>query len=107
MEVLSFASSKLVNLLNSVEKWLYKTRKYKTVVGGAILNHSSILKFWKNIISTIFFYELMFSNPKFQKYDIPVFSYNCSPVTIENTDNELVHYFLPRDLQNLKKNQKH
>jgi hypothetical protein len=23
------------------------TRKYKTVVGGAILNYSSILKFWK------------------------------------------------------------
>jgi hypothetical protein len=44
MEVLNL-SPKLVNMSKSVEKWLCKTRKYKTVAGGAILNHSSILKF--------------------------------------------------------------
>jgi hypothetical protein len=45
MEVLNFASPKLVYMLKSVEKWLCKSLKYKTVLGGAILNYSSILKF--------------------------------------------------------------
>jgi hypothetical protein len=45
MVVLNFASPKWVYLLKSVEKWLGKTRKYKTVAGGAILNYSAILKF--------------------------------------------------------------
>jgi hypothetical protein len=38
MEVLYFASPKWVYILKSVEKWLCKIRKYKTVVSGAILN---------------------------------------------------------------------
>jgi hypothetical protein len=45
MKVLNFASSKWVYVLKMKnEKWLRKTRKYKTMVGGAILNYSSILK---------------------------------------------------------------
>jgi hypothetical protein len=55
MEVLNFASPKWVYILKSVEKWLCKTWKYKTVVGGAILNNSSILQFRKKVTSTIFF----------------------------------------------------
>jgi hypothetical protein len=51
---------------NQLKIGICKIRKYKTVVGSAILNHSSILKFGKKVTSTIFFYELMFSNPKFQ-----------------------------------------
>jgi hypothetical protein len=39
-------------------KWLCKSRKYKTVAGGAIL------KFLKKITYTVFF--LLFPNPKFQ-----------------------------------------
>jgi hypothetical protein len=66
MKVLDFASPKYVYMLKSVQKWLCSTRKYKTVVGGAILNCSSILKFGKQLLSQYFFYELMFSNPKFQ-----------------------------------------
>jgi hypothetical protein len=34
-----------VYMLKSVENRLGKTRKYKTMVGGAILNYASILKF--------------------------------------------------------------
>jgi hypothetical protein len=45
MEVLNFASPKCVYMLKSVEKLLFKYQKYKTVVGGAILSYSSILKF--------------------------------------------------------------
>jgi hypothetical protein len=55
MEVPNFASPKWVHMLKSFEKKLYRTRKYKTVVGGAILNYSSILKLWKKVTSTIFF----------------------------------------------------
>jgi hypothetical protein len=66
MEVLNFASPKWAYMFKSVEKWLCKSWKYKTVAGGAILNWSAILNFWKKITSTIFFYELMFPNPKFQ-----------------------------------------
>jgi hypothetical protein len=55
MEVLNFASPKWVYMLKSVEEWLCKTRKYKTVVGGVILDYSSILKFGKKVTSTIFF----------------------------------------------------
>jgi hypothetical protein len=47
MEVLNFASPKWAYMLKSVEKWLNKTRKNKTVAGGAILNYSAILKFLK------------------------------------------------------------
>jgi hypothetical protein len=54
MEVLNFASPKWVYMLKLVEKWVCKTRKYKTVLGGAILNYSAILKFCKKITSTIF-----------------------------------------------------
>jgi hypothetical protein len=54
MEVLEFASLKWAYMLKSVEKWLCKTRKYKTVVGGAILNYSFILKFKKKVASTVF-----------------------------------------------------
>jgi hypothetical protein len=36
MEVVNYASPKWVDMLKSVEKWLCKTRKNKTVVGGAI-----------------------------------------------------------------------
>jgi hypothetical protein len=39
-----FAIPKWDYTSKSVEKWLGKTRKYKAVVGGAILNHSYILK---------------------------------------------------------------
>jgi hypothetical protein len=45
MEVLAFESQKWVYMLKSVEKWLCKSRKYKTVASGAILNYSAILKF--------------------------------------------------------------
>jgi hypothetical protein len=45
MEVLNLASPKWVYMLKSVEKWLYKRRKYKTVAGGVILNYSAVLKF--------------------------------------------------------------
>jgi hypothetical protein len=45
MEVLNFASPKWVYMLKSVEKWLSKTRKYKTVVGGAILKYCFLMKF--------------------------------------------------------------
>jgi hypothetical protein len=55
IKVLNFASSKWVYMLKSVEKWLCKTRKYTTVVGGAILNFSAILKFSKKVTSTIYF----------------------------------------------------
>jgi hypothetical protein len=41
-------------MLKSVEKRLCKTWKYKTDVGGAILNFSSILKFWKKLIPQYF-----------------------------------------------------
>jgi hypothetical protein len=44
-------------MLKSVEKWLCKTRKYKTVVGGAILElllHFEVLK--KSYLYNIFFY---------------------------------------------------
>jgi hypothetical protein len=51
MIVLNLAIPKWVYMLKSVEKLLCKTRKYKTVVGGAILNDSSILKFWKKATS--------------------------------------------------------
>jgi hypothetical protein len=44
MEVLNFASPKWVYMLQTVEKWLYKSRKYKKVA-GAILDYSAILKF--------------------------------------------------------------
>jgi hypothetical protein len=62
MEVLNFASPKWAYMLKSVENWLCKTRKHKTVVGG-VLNYSSIL-FEKKLLLQYFFYELMFSNPK-------------------------------------------
>jgi hypothetical protein len=55
MKVLNFASPKLVYMLKSFEKWLCKTRKYKTLVGGAILNYSAILKFWKKLLRRYFF----------------------------------------------------
>jgi hypothetical protein len=55
MEVLNFTSTKWVFMLKSAEKWLCNTRKYKTVVGGAILNYSFILNFWKKDTPTIFF----------------------------------------------------
>jgi hypothetical protein len=54
IEVLYIASPKWVYMLKSAEKWLCKTRMYKTVVGGAILNYSSILKFGKKVTCTIF-----------------------------------------------------
>jgi hypothetical protein len=41
----NFESPKWVYMLKLVKKWLCKTRKYKTVVGGAILNYSFIFKF--------------------------------------------------------------
>jgi hypothetical protein len=66
MKVLDFASPKWVHMLKLVEKWLCNTRKYISVACGAILNYSSILKFWKNVLLQYFFYELMFLNPKFQ-----------------------------------------
>jgi hypothetical protein len=50
MKVLIFASPKWFYMLKSVEKWLSKTEKYETVVGGAILNNSSIFKFSKKIL---------------------------------------------------------
>jgi hypothetical protein len=65
MEVLNFGSSKWVYMLKSNEKWRCKSQQYKTVAGGAILKYSS-LKFCKKVTSTIFFYELIFPNPKFQ-----------------------------------------
>jgi hypothetical protein len=68
MKVLNFASPKWVYMWKSVEKWLCKTRKYKTLIGikhRAIFNYSSILKFWKKLLLQYFFYELMFSNLKF------------------------------------------
>jgi hypothetical protein len=55
MKVPDFASPKSVYMLKSVEKRLSKTRKYKTVIGGAILIYSSILDFWKKVTSTIIF----------------------------------------------------
>jgi hypothetical protein len=45
MKVHNFASPKWVYMTKSVEKCLCKTRKYKTMAGGAILNYSAILKF--------------------------------------------------------------
>jgi hypothetical protein len=45
MEVLNFASPKWVYMLKSVEKWL---------VGGVILNYSSILKICKSYFYNIF-----------------------------------------------------
>jgi hypothetical protein len=54
MEVLHFASSKWVYMLKSIEIWLCKNQKYKTVVAGAILNYSSILKFWKEVMKLWF-----------------------------------------------------
>jgi hypothetical protein len=45
MKVLYFASQKWAYMLKSVEKWLCRTRKYKTLVDGDILNYSSIFKF--------------------------------------------------------------
>jgi hypothetical protein len=55
MEVLDYASPKYVYTIKSVENWLCNTRKYKTVAGGAIFNHS-ILKFGKTNTFTIFFF---------------------------------------------------
>jgi hypothetical protein len=45
MKVLNFAIPKWVYASKLVEKWLSKSRKYKTVASGAILNYSVILKF--------------------------------------------------------------
>jgi hypothetical protein len=56
IKLVNFASPKWVYMLKLVEKWLSKTRKYKTVAGGSILSYSAIFKFWKNITSTIFFF---------------------------------------------------
>jgi hypothetical protein len=60
MEVLNFASPKWVYMFKSVEKWLCKSWNYKTIAGGAILNYSAILKFWKKVTSTIFFMNWCF-----------------------------------------------
>jgi hypothetical protein len=64
MKVLNFAIPKWLYMLNSVEKWLCKTQKYKTVVDGAILNYSAILIFRKKITSTIFFLWIDVSKSK-------------------------------------------
>jgi uncharacterized protein YceK len=60
MKVLNFAISKAVYILKSVEKWLCKTRKYKTVVDLPFCS----LK--KKLLLQYFVYELMFSNPNIQ-----------------------------------------
>jgi hypothetical protein len=93
MKVLNFARPKWDYLLKSVEKWLCKTWKNKTVVGGAILNYSSILKFWKKVTSTIFFVcidvlkskVLWFRWKLTELWNICVarkgFAHKCSPIT--------------------------
>jgi hypothetical protein len=56
MEVLNFASPKSVYMLKSVKKWLCKTSWITP----------PFLSFEKKLLLQYFFYELMFSNPKFQ-----------------------------------------
>jgi hypothetical protein len=69
MEVLSFASPKWVFMLKSVEKWLCKTRKYKTMAGCAILHYSAICKFWKKVTSKIFLWIDVFKSKVSNDFD--------------------------------------
>jgi hypothetical protein len=64
MEVLNFASPKWLYMLKLAVEWLCKTRKYKTMAGGAILIYSPMLKFWKKVTSTIFFLWIDVSKSK-------------------------------------------
>jgi hypothetical protein len=57
MKVLNFAIPKWAYMLKSVEEWMCKTRKYKTVYGGAlelllhyeVLMKSNFYNFWRKI----------------------------------------------------------
>jgi hypothetical protein len=60
MKVPNIASPKWAYTLKLVEKWLCKTRKYKAVAGGAILNYSSILKFCRKLLLQYFFINWFF-----------------------------------------------
>jgi hypothetical protein len=55
---------KWVSMLKSVENRLGKTRNYKTVAPSCI--NPPFCSFEKKLLPQYFFYELMFSNPKFQ-----------------------------------------